>query len=42
VDYVNTEDGDVRFALSADRATKAAIVERDGNGWRLVRDSQRG
>jgi hypothetical protein len=42
VDYVNTEDGNARFALSSDRATKAAIVEPDGDGWRLVRDSQRG
>ena len=42
VDYVNTEDGNVRFALSADRATKAAIVEPDGDGWRLFRDSRRG
>ena len=30
VDYVNTEDDDVvRFALSSDRATKAALVERE-------------
>lgn len=42
VDYVNTEDGNARFALESDRATKAAIVEPDGDGWRLVRDSQRG
>jgi hypothetical protein len=42
VDYVNAEDGTVRFALSADRATRSAIVERDGDGWRLFRDSERG
>ena len=42
VDYVNTEDDVVRFALSADRATKAALVEPDGDGWRLRRDTQRG
>ena len=42
VDYVSTEDGVVRFALSSDRATKAALIERHGDGWRLVRDSQRG
>lgn len=42
VDHVDTEDGDARFALAADRATKSAIVERDGDGWRLSRDPQRG
>jgi hypothetical protein len=42
VDYVTTERGAVRFALSADRVTKAAVVEPGEDGWRLRRDSQRG